>query len=432
MKESEYNIYVPINKGVLCYNAFENNFALLSNNVYQQINKNEYLKIKDDIYKNLTENGFLIDDKKDEFFELSQEYDKSMTNNIFQLTLMPTLDCNVRCWYCFESQIKGSRLSVDMQEAIYKYAISIIENPKIEYLIIQLFGGEPLLYFTEELYPLLLRIKKYALHINKYIKFSFITNALCITNEMLPNFRELNATFQITIDGDKDKHNTVKKMKDSSIGSYEKVMDTIHNLTQYYDTVINLRINYDNKTLDHIEDVIKDIIDIDRKKIIIHLERVWQTRGTSNKQGKPIKDVVNLFILNGFRISYLNLYRRSYSCNVSKVNQLSISYNGDVYKCTGRNFTDKMLVGKLNHDGIIDWKDDKVNNYISIKTYENEMCKTCKLLPLCWGPCCQKQLEKTSNSLQNYCQLKDLEMSLDDYIIYKFNTEMINQKYKNE
>lgn len=65
------------------------------------------------------------------------------------------------------------------------------------------------------------------------------------------------------------------------------------------------------------------------------MERVWQTSPEKEVSYK-IKDVLNLFMVNGFAVSYMNLARRSYSCKSGKVDQAIISYNGDVYKCSGR------------------------------------------------------------------------------------------------
>jgi uncharacterized protein len=196
-------------------------------------------------------------------------------------------------------------------------------------------------------------------------------------------------------------------------------------LTDYYDVYINLRINYDNNTLNHIEEVIKDIIDIDPNKLSIHLEKVWQLTGSEDKQVR-IKDVVRMIMANGFRVSYMNLFRKEYSCKAGKRNQAVISYNGDVYKCTGRDFTEHTREGRLQPDGIIKWEDAKLRKRLSIKTYDNEHCANCKLLPLCWGPCCQKLLE-TPDDVLRYCQLKHMDMSLEDYIIYRFNNKLTNK-----
>lgn len=49
---------------------------------------------------------------------------------------------------------------------------------------------------------------------------------------------------------------------------------------------------------------------------------------------------------------------------------------------------------------------------------------SCKLLPLCWGPCNQKLLE-TPGDVMRYCQLQNMELSLDDYVEYRFNNELL-------
>lgn len=290
MKDSKYNIFTQTHKGVICFNTYKESYLFLSNDAYQQIKNENYTALNPKTYKILMENGFLITDEKDEFNELTEEYENAITNTIYHLTLLPSLDCNLRCWYCFEKHIKGSRLSSEIQEAIFQHVVSIFESKHIEHLKVELFGGEPLLYFKEELFPLLDRIKKYVEKINKDVTFFFVTNAVCITDDMLPLFKSLNAIFQISIDGYREKHNKVKRNHEGIKDTYGKVIDIIHKLTQYYDTHINLRINYDDQTLEHIEDVIKDIVDIDRRQLGIHLERVWQTQRNSKENKSSIKD----------------------------------------------------------------------------------------------------------------------------------------------
>lgn len=58
---------------------------------------------------------------------------------------------------------------------------------------------------------------------------------------------------------------------------------------------------------------------------------------------------------------------------------------------------------------------------------ENPKCIACKFLPLCWGPCCQKILED-SERIEKYCQLNNLEMSIEDFIKYRVNNELIRQE----
>lgn len=74
-----------------------------------------------------------------------------------------------------------------------------------------MFGGEPLLHFKEEVYPLLRSIQDFALEVGKKTYFNFITNGVCITDDTIPLFEKLNASFQITIDGYREKHNKIKR-----------------------------------------------------------------------------------------------------------------------------------------------------------------------------------------------------------------------------
>ena len=153
------------------------------------------------------------------------------------------------------------------------------------------------------------------------------------------------------------------------------------------------------------------------------MERVWQTSPEKEVFYK-IKDVLNLFMVNGFAVSYMNLARRSYSCKSGKVDQAIISYNGDVYKCSGRDFTNELREGVLQDNGCIKWDNLKLEKRLSQTTYDNEYCISCKLLPLCWGPCNQKLLETPGNILR-YCQLRNMELSLDEYVEYRFNNELL-------
>lgn len=286
MKASKYNIYVKKKHGVICFNTFHDIYSFMSAELYELIQAEEYDKISDRQKKYLFKSGFLIE-QDDELALLKNEHSKAVgINGTYELTLLPSLDCNLRCWYCFEKHIKNSHLNVITQNLILNYVDSILCRDDIKFLNLELFGGEPLLYFKKELYPLLKQIKCKAEEHNKGVHFFFVTNATCIHSEHLSLFEDLHASFQISIDGYKEKHNSIKRYFNTSEGTYDKVIEVIHQLANNYDTYINLRINYDNDTLNHIEEVIKDIIDIDRRKIGIHMERVWQT---SPEKKYPIK-----------------------------------------------------------------------------------------------------------------------------------------------
>jgi signal transduction histidine kinase len=155
MKASKYNIYVKKKHGVICFNTFHDIYSFMSAELYELIQAEEYDKISDRQKKYLFKSGFLIE-QDDELALLKNEHSKAVgINGTYELTLLPSLDCNLRCWYCFEKHIKNSHLNVITQNLILNYVDSILCRDDIKFLNLELFGGEPLLYFKKELYPLL-------------------------------------------------------------------------------------------------------------------------------------------------------------------------------------------------------------------------------------------------------------------------------------
>lgn len=47
------------------------------------------------------------------------------------------------------------------------------------------------------------------------------------------------------------------------------------------------------------------------------------------------------------------------------------------------------------------------------------------------GPCAQKQLEYP-NEISRFCQLENMEMSLEEYVYFAFNNQLINNKLYEE
>lgn len=438
LKSSKYNIFTFLEKGVLGYNTLSDSFVFLSKEEYEKIflHINE-TKIDDCLlsqnYENLMSGGFIVSEEKNEYQELCDEYKNNAEHStIYNLTLLPSLDCNLRCWYCFEKHLSGSHLPLKLQDWILLYVQSIFENQKdLTHLSVELFGGEPLLYFKDEVYPLLKKIKLFVENLGKTISFLCVTNGVCIVDELIPLFDELNMCFQISIDGYKDKHDKVKYIPETREGTYEHVIAAVNKIIQNVgSSFVNLRINYDEQTLPYVAKLVEDISDVDRRKIRIHLERVWQTGNKMNRNNLELKNLIDFLLKNDFDVSYMNLYRRSHSCKASKQRQSVISCDGQVYKCLGRDFASVLSEGNLNEDGSISWHVEKLNRRLNINTYDNEMCKNCLFLPQCWGPCCQKQLETKEGGLANYCQLNLMEMSVEDFIKYKFNKAYVVKQYE--
>ena len=105
MKRSTYNSVIPLGSGLsLLYNAVSDEFLVFKNGLLDKEWNPESLGTQ--LYDRLKQGEFIIDEDVDE----KQRYiDKSIrkleTDRNFHIIVNPTLQCNFRCWYCYEEHL---------------------------------------------------------------------------------------------------------------------------------------------------------------------------------------------------------------------------------------------------------------------------------------------------------------------------------------
>jgi len=112
--------------------------------------------------------------------------------------------------------------------------------------------------------------------------------------------------------------------------------------------------------------------------------------------------------------------------------QSVINYNGDVFKCTARDFADRInRVGYLSNDGIIYWDSNLHKLRFNKSSIENEFCSECKFVPLCFGSCSQKRIELDSMDKQSFdriCYKDGLLISVEREMIDFYERTFRKQK----
>lgn len=106
-------------------------------------------------------NHFVCDDTlQEEMILLKKNRDNRFGNRHAKITVMPTLDCNFRCWYCYEDHCHG-KMDARTQEATVRFCKNIIDSYPLDVFSLDWFGGEPLLFFKEVVYPISKEIMDY-------------------------------------------------------------------------------------------------------------------------------------------------------------------------------------------------------------------------------------------------------------------------------
>lgn len=416
MKLSKYNNQVQYGEKILLYNAYSDQFILvepLINDLFSAA-KNEgpeaLQAIHPSFFTALRNKGFIVDQDINELerVKLKREQVDLEDDTEYKLIINPTMNCNFKCWYCYESHIKDSKMTLETIENLKKHIVHVVDTmPNLKIFHLSWFGGEPFLFYEKIIKP----ISEFAVKIltEKGIKLSmtYTTNGYLIREKMIPDFHaSMVKNFQITLDGNKEMHDTVRFVN-AKKGSYDDIIANVLLLCRNQLNV-SLRINYTKSNLTNLADIIEHLGPLEpefRKHVTITFHKVWQE--TDKNLGEKVNELNLKFRAAGFRSIYggvLNNVKNS--CYADRKNQATINYNGDVFKCTARNFSSESKEGNLSNTGAIDWN-SKRDARLDVK-FKNKPCLECPILPICNGGCSQKALESEGK----------------DYCVYNFDTTL--------
>lgn len=433
--ESKYNYFIPYQSKTLCFNAISKTAFILQKNEMQFLQKSlnnlEDFKEKYTTYfAFLLKQNFIIHRNFCEYDYILFLRNKAIfLDNKYKIIINPTMECNFNCWYCYEDHPQGY-MSNEVKNKIINHIKLIPEIAKISELSLSWFGGEPLLYFNEIVYPIAKTAKK-IMDTNK-ISFSnqITTNGFLINENMIAKFRDIDLNyFQITLDGIESDHNKVRNQNGTP--SYKWILSNIKMLLKSSPSVhVTIRINYTDKSLINLEEIFNDLEGVNKKQIQISFNRVWQTlqKSYSLEVKNNISNIFELAIKSGFKCNHPSaIPDKIIPCYVSKYRHTEINYDGSVYKCS-MDYSNSQ--GQLLDNGEIIWNKEVLSSMFANPSFENEMCKACKLLPICGGPCPKYSLEKTTSNIPliHQCRMRTSEINTHSAIINYF--EMLKQKNK--
>jgi len=277
MKKTYYQFCTELeNQIYLHYNTFSNKFMLLNKKKHDlfELDCQEIKKKDDDFYKELVDNHFIVEDSFNGY-EIANYIikQKMFDSSMYQIVVNTTLDCNLNCWYCYENRISGSKLKREVVEAIKK-------NIELEYsclpyktLKFSFFGGEPFIEF-EKIRDLLSFTKIFCKEKNIELIADFTTNATLIISEHVKFLKDFECHFQITLDGDRVVHNKIKKDKYNPGDTYQKVIDILRLIdSEIPKHWLAVRINFDNRTLEKIDEIISDIDFFRQKDLLCNIKK---------------------------------------------------------------------------------------------------------------------------------------------------------------
>lgn len=300
-----------------------------------------------------------------------------------QIYILLTDRCNLKCSMCIRGRQKGTNLDFD-----YIKNISWIDELKQHDVV--LTGGEPTLN------PRFMEILDFFCEKSKTVT---ITTNGTINNYITPTLLRENLYLQISIDGDREMHNSIR-----GVGMYERSMQAVSLLD-------DIGVQYS----------VASVVNKNNRDAIIRLEpelrrlknlRYWRISyempfGSAGVENMLSSDEWNQFVDNiiekaqlklkikkifPFEIydkykerldTMINQGRACYNCGSGK-DKIYIYPNLEVYPCTC--LTD-FSIGSLKTKTLQEILcDEKIEPFINYEV-NNDVCKSCEYLKYCNGGC---------------------------------------------
>jgi len=445
MKWSKYNYFYKsrLHNANLLYNSLTNSFVNIDNEELESAINRIKGNINDfDFSTNLSFYNQLIKAKiiteSDEMEMLKIRHQVLMNRYspfTLVLTILPTLDCNFKCPYCFEEDGNKSYMSEEVGSNILKYIQYNARNKNDVLINLCWMGGEPLLNF-KIIKSITRKIKAQS---NLLLNAHLVTNGYLLTKEKIKELKNLNITrVQITLDGIAYEHNKTRihKQKDKT---FNKIFNNIKTFFSIYNcnefVSLNIRINLnknENYTKKFIElhTYLRDTFPFENLYItpgfIEDINNIGNNVGCNFDRGL-IKDFY-LEISQKYGLKEYSSYPKNMltECAVRSGGISVIGPNSEIYTCWENIGKNAKVIGQLDHNGQFEIKDE--NTYIKYKVgadYLNDpACIECFFFPICNGGCPEKRIRNVYEGSNFDCCIlhkNNMEEILDNHYSFRLN-----------
>ncbi len=368
-----------------------------------------------ELYREMQQKSFLVPVGTDEVQTLVEGWQAADRDpRSFSMIVNPTLGCNLRCWYCYEEHDRMPLMKPDVLASICRLLERKAADPALRRLNVSFFGGEPLLGFQDVVMPLLTLAGRLSRERNLALTSNFTTNGVLLTDEKLDALEAVGltdpATFQISLDGNKDYHDR-SRVGVNQAPTYDIIVRHMVRAARRGHPVF-ARLNYTAGNAATFLDVLDDFRDQPQEvknRIQFNFQQIWQDQ--ANDIRERIDELKTHFRAAGFQVDSDRVSNRHY-CYADHENHVVVNYDGNLFKCTARDFRPVNREGQLTEDGDLVWN-ERYAARMAVK-YTNKACLACKILPLCNGGCTQNKLE---SAVRDACYKGMDEAAKDEQIL---------------
>lgn len=420
-KASKYNMVIKRNNEfIYVYNTKTGSLCKFDKQTFSVLSTlNGCKKQHIPYFDSLLSQGFIVQDKVNEFNKIIFNYNMAVFNQSprkLSFVIAPTLNCNLRCKYCFENNSKkDDGFNDQVMDDCFNFIKSEIEKYKsVEMLTIDWFGGEPLLKINE-IINFSKRIINFCKEKNIKYKACMLTNGVLLTPKIAKVLKSECGvqSVQIPMDGTQLFY---CELKQTTQKIYEQVLK---NIVQCCDILsIQVRLNTNRQNYHDIKALSKYLL-VDLKllnKIRIYLAelRYFEDYTTDIPKDSCLESfdfvktkldflnyIKNDLGLKDFKIGY-NV-PKVVSCGLCINTNCVIGPNGELYRCEHHVGRPECIIGNCN---VGKYYTDNDLKFIMLSY--SKKCKSCIMFPTCFCGCKSAYFMKGINN--DFCKSMKFEL----------------------
>src|SRR6266481_2148907 len=177
----------------------------------------------------LVEDGFLVADRAEDDARVAAHLDKAREGvpGTMYVTLMPTLQCNLACNYCFQKEHPAfTKMSSPTEDATLEWLLRQVDERGLRTLHVHYFGGEPTTrkdycLRTAEVLSVSMKAR------GGKFRWEMTTNGILLDVAFAKKMQAIApGTFKVTMDGDKETHDRMRVYRDGR-GTFDAIFDNV-------------------------------------------------------------------------------------------------------------------------------------------------------------------------------------------------------------
>lgn len=342
--------------------------------------------------------GYIIPDEHDEIGRI-QEIHTALKERrrTLGLTLMPTLDCNFRCRYCF-SYTRYERMGAEVQEALLRF----VENKlgEAERLSVTWYGGEPTLCL-DLIEALTGRMRALCEQYGKeYLPADIVSNGYLLNAQVAEQLRKLGIQHaQITLDGDRDTHDQRRPRRGGG-GTFDRIFDNLVTAGKFLD--LKVRINVDRENAATALGALDALAERGLQGLPVYFGHVKPyseacagvaSACLSDKEFSELDLALTREALaRGFAFFRYPRLQLGGVCGADQRLYYVVAPDGLLFKCwaqasQGPGQSVGSLLGDSPGEAVLPLQQKNLERFMAWDPLSNTTCRECRVLPICMGGC---------------------------------------------